>query len=121
MSVSSFVFLISAAPSSPVNFSLSTVPGNSAVLEARWEEPEVPNGILRNYTVVCNGTLEFQAEASSNDGSGVVQTSLTDLTAFTVYECIVYATTDGGRGNSSDPSVAMTAEDGEVKMLSMVA
>jgi len=115
----SFFFPIDpAAPSPPINFSLSTVPGNSTVLEARWEEPEVPNGILRNYTVRCNDTLEFPvATANSTD---VVVTSLTGLTAFTVYECLVYATTDGGQGNSSESSVATTAEYGKVKVLDIL-
>ncbi len=78
-------------------------------LVATWIVPRPPNGVLRNYTVVCNDTFEFLVLASSETES--VSTNLTGLTAFSVYECFVYATTDGGRSNSSELSVAMTAED----------
>ena len=45
----------------------------------------------------------------------MVVTTLTGLTPFTVFECSVFATTNGGTGNASTPFLAMTAEDGELE------
>ena len=43
----------------------------------------------------------------------MVETVLTGLQPFTVYECSVFANTSAGRGLESETSVAMTAEAGE--------
>ena len=44
----------------------------------------------------------------------IVVTNLTGLTPFTVYECSVFATTNGGVGDTSNSSIAMTLEDGKI-------
>ena len=42
-----------------------------------------------------------------------VETVLTGLQPFTVYECSVFANTSAGRGLESETRVAMTTEAGE--------
>ena len=43
----------------------------------------------------------------------MVETDLTGLQPFTVYECSVFAKTGDGRGPESETRVAMTTEAGE--------
>ena len=43
----------------------------------------------------------------------MVETVLTGLQPFTVYECSVFANTSAGQGPESETSIAMTTEAGE--------
>ena len=106
-----FALSLSPAPSPPLNFTLSEVTMSSTELQASWIIPEFPNGVIMNYTVVCNGSIIsiYDANLGSGDERAV---TLTGLDPYTVYECSVFATTDGGVGNASETSVARTAEDG---------
>ena len=106
-----FVFVIIAAPSAPRSFSLvpSTDP---AMLAASWNIPLPTNGIIISYTVVCNSTIVLVLQPSPSD-LATVETVLTGLQPFTVYECSVFANTSAGRGLESETRVAMTTEAGE--------
>ena len=102
-------FSCSTAPSAPLNFSISTVNGSPEELEATWTSPDSANGVIRNYTVVCNGSVDpFVFDGSE------FSVRLTDLEPFTLYECSVFATTDAGMGDASLPSAARTDEAGKI-------
>ena len=95
-------------PSAPRDFSLSPVPGEP---QASWTPPKVANGVIQNYTVECNDSSIFDF------GGTEVSGTLEDLEPFTVYECFVLASTDGGVGNASEAAVARTEQDGERTVL----
>lgn len=117
-----------SAPSAPRNFSLEPVSGGPRQLLANWTIPDPTNGIIFNYTVTCNESLVFSFDeaGAALTGSGIgpmvgsgnlyfmVSVLLEELTPFTTYECTVYAATGGGVGDASQPSVAMTVEDGKL-------
>jgi len=108
--------LLPLAPTAPRNFTIETSL-TPTVLIASWVAPRQANGVLRNFTVTCNGSREFSVEVPSGDPS-VIQTNLTGLMAFTFYECSVMAATGAGTGPSSEIDVAMTAEDGKLSGIS---
>ena len=124
------VSLSLSAPSVPRSFTLGRVDGSPSELEANWTVPASTNGIIRNYTVECNNSLavfnfDDSGEEISSDsmllpelGSGgpaqMVTALLSGLAPFTVYECTVSASTNGGRGEASEAAVATTDEDGSL-------
>ena len=112
----------SLAPSSPENFNVVQVTGSSTTLSASWTQPSTLNGILTIYTVYCRISSEqFYLEqipdeeqnftifnTTSPDTTEVV---LTGLEVFTVYECYVTASTNGGESEPSNNDSARTDED----------
>ena len=96
--------------------------GSSTTLNASWTQPSTLNGILTIYTVYCRISSEqFYSEqipdeeqnftifnTTSPDTTEVV---LTGLEAFTVYECYVTASTNGGESQPSNNDSARTDED----------
>ena len=111
-----------SAPSAPLNFALSQVPMRPMKLEARWTIPEESNGIILNYTVMCNGS-EVMTSSMTFGGSDAqlgsgrdneISVTLVGLDPFTVYECSVSAATNDGVGNASETAVARTEQDGEL-------
>ena len=109
------------APSAPPMFWLFTVDGNSTLLDASWNPPDPPNGIITAYTVYCNtssvqfypeqiptGNTVFTVEVLNGDTAALVS----GLTAFTRYECSVTANTSAGEGESSNVQSARTYESG---------
>ena len=116
-----------AAPSAPVNFTLSPVLGEPRQLQATWSIPEETNGAIQNYTVSCDDSDVFSYNASGHEivdggemggstglpAADAITVILGNLDPFTMYECTVSATTNGGVGNASEPSVAMTEQDGK--------
>ena len=110
-----------SAPSAPLNFTLSQVPMRPMELEARWTIPEEPNGIILNYTVMCNGSevmtnsMTFgDSDAQLGSGDNEISVTLVGLDPFTVYECSVSAATNGGVGDASETAVARTEQDCEL-------
>ena len=59
--------------------------------------------------MACNDTVLVSIVESQEVSVAI---HLTGLLPFTVYECTVSATTNGGMGNASDLSTARTVEDG---------
>ena len=96
--------------------------GSSTTLNASWTQPSTLNGILTIYTVYCRISSEqFYSEqipdeeqnftifnTTSPDTTEVV---LTGLEVFTVYECYVIASTNGGESEPSNNDSARTDED----------
>ena len=116
------------APSSPLNLSVSTVPGSPNQLSASWSLPILKNGIIIAYTVYCN-TSASQAYPEQMIGPNVptvrsvingaslgdmsmfrppatISTFTTGLNPYTQYNCYVTANTSVGEGT---PSQIMTA------------
>ena len=109
------------APSAPLMFQLFTVDGNPTLLNASWGPPDQPNGMITAYTVYCNtsadqfypeqvptGNTLFTVQVQNGDTSTLVS----ELTAFTRYECSVTANTSAGEGESSNTQTARTDESG---------
>ena len=71
------------------------------------------NGMIQNYTVTCNNSETFTfVEATQDEQISVTLNASFNFDPFTTYECTVSATTNGGVGNASEPSVATTEQDG---------
>ena len=112
-----------AVPSSPLAFSLSTIPGSPNQLLASWSPPIPKNGIITAYTVYCN-TSASQAYIeqmigpnvptvrSVTSGSSLAVTFTTGLKPYTQYDCYVTASTSVGEGEPSQIVTKNTAETG---------
>ena len=100
-------------PSAPRNFMLAKVPGSPDTLSASWTIPESSNGVISGYTISCSSSLSGKLEPFIISDS-VTTTILENLTPYTVYTCTVLATTAAGDGNSSEPQIARTDEDGKL-------
>ncbi|XP_064626440.1 receptor-type tyrosine-protein phosphatase T-like [Lineus longissimus] len=84
---------------------------NSLVLV--WTKPKYPNGILKNYKMICTPLFSYDDDVNakrtnyvkeSSPGPNVTQLQVTDLTPATEYNCSVAAQTSMGYG----PSVWLT-------------
>ena len=94
---------------------------SSTTLSASWTQPSTLNGILTIYTVYCRiSSKQFYSEQIPNSNEFTVfntaspdttEVVLTDLEAFTVYECYVTASTNGGESEPSNNDSARTDED----------
>ena len=94
----------------PTNFTLSSVPNNPRALQADWTPPNTPNGVIQSYTVTCNGTTGDMMVA-------VEMTSvllMLEFQPYTLYECSVFASTNGGMGDASESDVQRTEQDGQL-------
>ena len=109
-------------PTSPLDFSLSTVPGSPQQLSAQWSPPIPKNGIITAYTVYCN-TSASQAYPEQMIGPNLptfrsvvngstVTAKIVGLNPYTNYDCYVTANTSIGAGNSSNIATARTGESG---------
>ena len=94
---------------------------SSTTLSASWTQPSTLNGVLTNYTVYCRISSEqFYSEQIPNSNEFTVfsttspdttEVVLTGLKVFTVYECYVTASTNGGESEPSNSDSATTDED----------
>eukprot|EP00731_Ephydatia_muelleri_P029842 Em0021g365a len=107
-------------PSSPQNFSLSSVAGSPTQLSASWSVPIPRNGIITGYSVYCN-TSAIQAYPEQMIGPNVptirsavngttLATTLTGLNPYTQYSCYVTANTSVGQGSPSTTLTQRTVE-----------
>ena len=121
-------YWFSAAPSLPLNLSVSTVPGSPNELSASWSPPLPKNGIIIAYTVYCNTsasqpypeqvigpnvpTVRSVINGASLGGMSMfrppanMSTFNTGFNPYTQYNCYVTANTSVGEGT---PSQIMTA------------
>ena len=107
-----FIIYFCTAPSSPLNFSVSTVPGSPYQLSALWSPPIPKNGIITAYTVYCN-TSASQAYPEQMIGPNLatvrsvvnwtmLAATITGLNPYTNYDCYVTANTSIGEGMQSN-------------------
>ena len=95
-------------------------PISSNELQASWQEPIAPNGVLNvltNYTIFCNiSSDQFYSELlSATDYMNTTTAdntvfTLTGLMPFTNYICYVTASNGGGESGPSNNSTARTNE-----------
>ena len=116
----------STAASSPVNLSVSSVPGSPNQLSASWSPPISKNGIITAYTVYCN-TSASQAYPeqiigpnvptlrSVVNGTTLAITFTTGLNPYTQYNCYVTANTSFGEGTPSQIMTARTDQSSKQK------
>ena len=109
------------APSAPIMFQLVTVDSDSTLLNASWDPPNQPNGVITAYTVYCNTSAEQFYPEQVPTGNTVFTVEVQNdvrvamvpgLTAFTSYECSVTANTSAGEGELSNTQSARTDESG---------
>ena len=116
--------LLFTAPSSPLQFSLSPLPGSPYQLFAFWSQPLTKNGIITAYTVYCNiSASQAYPEQMIGPNVPIVRSVVSGTTlvvtisgfiAYTKYECYVTANTSVGGGNYSNVATARTDEAGEM-------
>ena len=99
-----------AAPDAPENFSATAV--NSTSLQATWDEPLDPNGILTGYFFQIEldvGQEYLPSPDPSNYTLSVDTMSLTvpDLHPFANYSLMLDAETSAGRGNITTAFVSI--------------
>ena len=115
------------APSSPRNFSLSSVADSPTQLSASWSVPIPRNGIISGYSVYCN-TSANQTYPEQVIGSNVptirsavsgttLATTLTGLNPYTQYSCYVTANTSVGQGSPSTISATQTTQSGNSSII----
>ena len=100
-------------PTAPRNTIVVAIVGSANELVVTWREPEVPGGIIDNYTIECNGSIIDYSISSLprffND-SVYFSTNPLQLLPDTVYSCTVQAHNDVGYGPKSAPDVARTGQ-----------
>ena len=105
--------------SSPLNVSVSTVPGSPKQLSATWSPPITNNGIITEYTVYCNTSASqpypeqvigpnVPTVRSVVDGTILAVIFNTGLNPYTQYNCYVTAKTSVGEGTPSQIVTART-------------
>lgn len=78
-----------AAPSAPRNLRVREIFSHNVILE--WDVPELPNGLIKYYCVILNGTNFKELEAGTPKHT--VSYNLTDLASFQTYSIQVAAAT----------------------------
>ena len=109
------------APTSPLNFTLETVPDEPTQLSASWSRPIPTHGIITAYTLYCTiSTDQYYPEQWAPDSMGnnyqlgnVESDVLIGLVPLTNYECFVTANTSVGEGDPSSTETQRTDESGE--------
>ena len=96
----------SLVPSAPLNVTYENLTATS--IRVSWSTPAEPNGIIDNYTIEY--TDLSTNEMLSIDSITSTFVNITGLMEYQQYTIVVYAYTDKGRGNGSDPLVVLTAE-----------
>ena len=93
------------APTQPLNVTVEAI--NSTAVQASWQEPTFPNGIIRQYIVyISNGGI---VEASSTVTGDIFSVDLSGLRPYTLYSVEVYAVTVE-TGEPSDIATVCTSE-----------
>ena len=92
-------------PSPPTN--LQVVAEGPQILTITWDEPEITNGGIQNYTVDCRETNDVDVLSYYQSGVTDMRVNAFSLTANTSYTCSVVAFNVHGE---SDPAIgeAMT-------------
>ena len=109
-------------PTSPQNFTLSSVAGSPYQLSASWSAPIPKNGIITGYSVYCNTSanqsypeqvigLNVPTIRSVVNGTTLAVT-LSGLNPYTQYSCYVTANTSVGQGSPSTILTVQTAQSG---------
>ncbi len=92
---------------------LEMVPGSPNTLSASWRIPDPTNGIISGYTISCSSPSGMLEPFVFSDS--MTTAILENLTPYTVYTCSILATTGAGDGNSSEPQIARTDQDGNLQ------
>ena len=110
-------------PSSPLNFSLFSVPGYPTTLSANWSAPIPKNGIIVAYSVYCNTSINqtypeqvIGPNAPTRSVVNVTRLTIVGLNPFTQYSCYVTANTSVGEGSPSNIVTVQTAQSGNIML-----
>ncbi len=101
------------APSSPQNLMVVNV--NSTAIMVSWQPPAMPNGVITDYNVWYNQTLNCSGSLVSFSDSvagSVLMYTFTELEEDTDYVLYVSAVTSAGEGEAA-MVMGRTSEDGE--------
>jgi len=97
----------STAPENVTEPIVVTVDGRTLLI--KWEEPLIPNGLVRNYTIKRINPDNIATIVVTLDGMIFNYTDL-GLRPFTNYRYTITATTAGG-STESEPNAGMTAQE----------
>ena len=100
--------LICIVPSAPEDFMLMADDMSPTMLLAFWTEPNITNGTITAYTINCTSPSEAISYVIDATETSAV---LDGLIPFTNYTCVIFASSEEGEGNCSEPQTAMTIED----------
>ena len=80
-----------------------------------WRDPIFPNGVITHYTVYCSESSTFNVSLIGN-GTTAYSTSVqvVGLDPYTVYSCVVTASTSAGESNFSLITSTRTDESGNL-------
>ena len=117
-----------AVPSAPKSVQVDTIAGQPHQLQVTWQPPDVPNGLVIEYRVLC---FESRQVNVSSDGSGndiddgaprniensvsnstvlgsEVSAMMGGLDPYTRYDCAATAYTSAGEGEASTLASGVT-------------
>ena len=107
------------APSEPLSFTVVSM--NSTAIMVSWQPPAMPNGVIRDYnvwydqTLNCNGSL---VSFSDSVTGSVLMYTFTELEEDTLYVFYVSAETSAGEGEAA-MVMERTSEDGECVVITV--
>ena len=101
-----FPFSVPTAPTDLVYQNLS-----STAISVRWEEPSTFNGIPGLYII---SYTRDETGVTLNATSSVTNATITALEIYEQYTIVVFATSDKGAGDPSEPLMVLTDEDGKL-------
>ena len=100
-----------------MNFMLAMIMDEPTQLLASWDPPDMANGVIIAYTLSCSvssNQVYPEQQISSQFTvfySGDTQSArVSNLTAFTSYDCSITASTSAGMGELSEIDTATTDE-----------
>ena len=99
---------LTSAPTAPRNVTLREITSTYAIIQ--WEQPEFPNGVIRNYTLSLTTTDGTETNITTDQ----LMINITGLDPFTWYWIVVYAETVAVGEGSSNFSIR-TLQDSKQK------
>lgn len=97
----------STAPTAPQNVAQTGI--THTTITITWTPPIPPNGEIESYSIEYSSEVEGTLNVTGIPPS-IFQYQLTGLMEYVNYTIVVYAHTDKGRGDGSDPITVETNE-----------
>ena len=105
MSCGAFPFPV---PTAPTGLSYQNI--SSTAIFVSWEEPSTFNGVPDDYII---SYTRNETGVTVNETSPVTNVTIIMLEKYEQYTIVVFATSDKGAGDPSEPLMILTDEDGE--------
>ena len=99
-------------PRAPTGLAYQNLSSTSILVS--WEEPSTFNGIPDDYII---SYTRVEDDTTVNATSPVTNVNITMLEKYELYVVVVYATSDKGPGEPSEPLMVFTDEDGKLHVV----